>query len=251
MRAAVKRLGLAVAMLPLATAGVAQTPSAGPRGQYEVTAAPRNPTVTNSQGQYRPDDPQLVDRLVSFTGPAVAFDGDAKACARTATTSERVQLGRLLRRLIPDERKYGRINVAKARDYGIGLAPTTVVTATRYRCLRPVGNHGADWNRAVAFPIGGGRFALSIVQDHLLILRPVAGPVRASFGCGRARSPSERAICADRRLAGWDRSVAAAFREGQGDAEGQRAWLVERDRCGADRECLHESMSLRANNLLG
>lgn len=240
----------AMAMLPLATAAFAQFPAAGPRGQYEVVAAPRNPTVTNPQGRYRPDDPQLVDRLVSFTGASVAFDGDAKACARTTITSERTQLGRLLRRLIPDERKYGRLNIAKPRDYAIQLAPTTVVTATRYRCLRPVGNHGGDWDRAVAFPIGGGRFALSIVQDHLLILRPVAGPIRASFACGRAGSPSERAICADRLLAGWDRSVAAAYREGQGDPAEQRAWLAERDRCGADRACLHESMSLRAYNLL-
>lgn len=225
-------------------------PAAGPVGTFEVVAAPRNQIVTNPQGQYRPDDPQLVNRLVRLTPTSVAFDGDAKTCTRAAATTQRLPLGRVLRQVIPDERKYGRLNVARPRDFGIALAPGAVVPVTRYRCVQPLDAHGAEWNRAVSFPIDGGRVALFLVGDHLLILRPAAGPIRASFACARAGSPAERTICADRQLAGWDRSVAAAYREGRGDVADQRAWLAERDRCGADRACLLDAMSLRTANLL-
>ena len=59
-----------------------------------------------------------------------------------------------------------------------------------------------------------------------------------------------QAICGDRLLAGWDRSVAQAFDQGGGDRDEQRAWLLERDRCGADSACLQETMSIRTGSLL-
>jgi uncharacterized protein len=75
------------------------------------------------------------------------------------------------------------------------------------------------------------------------------GPIRASFDCARANTTVERTICGDRVLAGWDRSVATAYRTASVDPADLRAWLSKRDQCGSDRECLQSAMSLRVANL--
>ena len=236
-------------LLALAGIALAAVPAvAAPTGRFVVVAAPRHPAVTNMQAAYRPDDPQLVGRLVSFTGSAASFDGDYLACPRTVSRTAATPVGRLIRRIFPDRPSYGRRFVARPADFGLAMAPATRVVATQFRCRSSGPGHGADWTGTVLFPIGPARWALSLVQDQLLILAPATGPIRASFDCGKAQSATERTICGDRLLAGWDRSVAEAFGQ-SGDQAEQRAWLVERDRCGTDKACLHDTMSLRVLNL--
>ena len=69
----------------------------------------------------------------------------------------------------------------------------------------------------------------------------------ASFDCGRARAPDEKAVCADRPLNDKDvrmsvlyavnkRTLAMGGRDAIQDQ--QRQWLTERRRCGANRSCL-------------
>lgn len=224
--------------------------TAAPAGQFVVVAAPRHPAVTNMQAAFRSDDPQLVGRLVAFDGPAASFDGNYKSCARTTSTTAKMTADHLFRRIFPDRVKYGKRYVARPSDFGLTITPSATVAATSFRCAVPRGNHGDDWTGATLFLIGKGRYALAIIQDHLLILKPAIGPIRASFGCAQAKSLVEQTMCGDRLLAGWDRSVAMAYEQGNGDQAGQRAWLAERDKCGADKACLHDSMSLRASNLL-
>jgi uncharacterized protein YecT (DUF1311 family) len=237
----------------LLAAIVASGPSSAspvPSGQFVVVAAPREATITNTQGDFRPDDPQLVGRLVTFDGSSVTFDGDYKACAQATRTTTQMAIGQLIRLIFPDHPNYGKVHVARPAEFGLTTAPATIVGATRFRCAAPGVNHGADWTGATLFPVGGSRWALSLIKDHLLILEPATGPIRASFNCAKANTVAEQTICGDRLLAGWDRSVAAAYQDGGGDKADQRAWLAERDKCGADKACLHDSMSLRTLNLL-
>ena len=69
----------------------------------------------------------------------------------------------------------------------------------------------------------------------------------ASFNCARAGIPSERAICGSRALEDKDVEMATifglirpVFAMGGRAAfmDQQNAWLVQRNRCGADRACL-------------
>jgi uncharacterized protein len=62
--------------------------------------------------------------------------------------------------------------------------------------------------------------------------------------------PTERTICSDRLLARWDRSLADAYRQSDGDVADQRAWLAGRNACGIDKAYLQLSMSNRADTLL-
>ena len=74
----------------------------------------------------------------------------------------------------------------------------------------------------------------------------------ASFNCQGARSPDERAVCADRHLNDQDVVLAMLVRTlaqmqggkanaGKANKElraTQRDWLVKRKACRADRQCL-------------
>jgi uncharacterized protein len=80
----------------------------------------------------------------------------------------------------------------------------------------------------------------------LLSLHLAAGP---SFHCARATTPTEKAICGAPELGALDRRLADAYRKSRVDFLDarlmledleleQRAWLVERDACGAAVACV-------------
>ena len=243
-RAWIELLG-AVLLLPIATTAIASAPS----GQFIVVEARRDPAITNPQAQYRPDDPQLVNRIVSFSASAVSYDAGASACTRVTETTSKVAAGTLFRQAFSPRNKLGYRRFARPSDFGLSIPPQASVPVTRFRCGASVGHDGSDWNRAALFPIGKDTWGLALVEDFLLILKPAPNRITASFNCAKAATPTERTICSDPVLAGWDRSVQRAFNEAQADVGEQRGWLVERDKCGTNRTCLQNAMGLRVMNL--
>lgn len=95
--------------------------------------------------------------------------------------------------------------------------------------------------------------ALGLVLGSILAFAPVGSPA-ASIDCGKAATPVEQAICAERSLMRLDADVSREFARlledfsiAAGSAgspavmalrESQRAWLRHRDACGADAACL-------------
>jgi uncharacterized protein len=80
----------------------------------------------------------------------------------------------------------------------------------------------------------------------------------ASFDCGRARSPDEIAICANRDLNDMDVRMTTLFDIAKGFVlmgergamqDDQRTWLAERRRCRADVACLRRSYRKRIGEL--
>lgn len=231
-----------VALALFASTGVV----AAPLGQFIVVEARRDPAVSNAQAQYQ--DPQLVNRIISFSSSGVSFDAGASACTRAVKTTMNVTVVKLFRQIMYPRTKPGYARFARPIDFGLNIAPQTVMPVTRFHCGASSSQDGSNWNRAALFPIGKGTYALSLIPDYLLILKPAPSRITASFNCAKASSPAERTICSDPVLAGWDRSVHLAY-EDHGDVGEQRAWLTERDKCGTNKSCLHESMSLRVMNL--
>lgn len=85
-----------------------------------------------------------------------------------------------------------------------------------------------------------------------------AAPIGAqprSANCSQARSEAERAICGTPALRTLDQQLGAAYRTAvarMGSADGkqqllatQKAWLVDRDRCGNSTACLRDDMTRR------
>ncbi|QCO05190.1 lysozyme inhibitor LprI family protein [Azospirillum argentinense] len=92
-----------------------------------------------------------------------------------------------------------------------------------------------------------------------LLALPTAAAA-AGFPCSKATTPTEKAICADPALSALDERLAATYRaalehlSGASPEEGaagaavkadQRAWLRERDSCGADAACLRRAYDRR------
>lgn len=86
----------------------------------------------------------------------------------------------------------------------------------------------------------------------LAYLAAAAGAAPApSFACDRPATYAERSICADPRLAAYDRAMARLYRRSApGAIAAQRRWLAERDRCH-DPDCLLERHEERLLELAG
>lgn len=88
-----------------------------------------------------------------------------------------------------------------------------------------------------------------------LILVAMAGRAEAaSFDCGKARAPDEKAICADRALNDADVRMETMLSIAEGMVamgsrgamqDDQVAWLKARHGCGGDRVCLAASYKAR------
>jgi hypothetical protein len=79
----------------------------------------------------------------------------------------------------------------------------------------------------------------------------VAAGAQPSYDCGKAVTPTEKAICVNDALAGLDRAIAAAFHQLKTElalveekplAAEQTDFLKMRDACRADRTCLLRAM---------
>ena len=79
-----------------------------------------------------------------------------------------------------------------------------------------------------------------------LLFAVPALPALAAMDCARARTPTEKTLCADPALYQLDASLGATYarlraaQPGQNEAlrQAQRAWLRQRNDCGADAVCL-------------
>ncbi len=100
------------------------------------------------------------------------------------------------------------------------------------------------------------RILAAVATLALCAIAPTARA--ASFDCDRARTPDERAICADRSLNDMDVKLtttydllAGLFAMGtRGDLQdAQRSWLKARHDCGGDRACLRRSYVRRQGEL--
>lgn len=102
-------------------------------------------------------------------------------------------------------------------------------------------------------------------QELLATMNAAAGrppsPVavaRPSFDCARAGTAIEHAICNSAPLAERDRELASLYKESLASGASpdairvrQRAWLQERDACGASQACLTRAMDQRIAELRG
>ncbi|WP_141246517.1 lysozyme inhibitor LprI family protein [Actibacterium ureilyticum] len=82
--------------------------------------------------------------------------------------------------------------------------------------------------------------------------------IKPSFDCSRAGTPTEKAICSNSELAKRDVEVSAVYGEARAKLDQsmqeallalQRAWLAERDSCGANVQCLAQSMDMQSQRI--
>jgi uncharacterized protein len=89
---------------------------------------------------------------------------------------------------------------------------------------------------------------------------PPAAAASPSFACTGSLLPTEAAICANDSLAALDRSLTAIYDSKLGTlptsqreelASAEKAWLAERNSCGANTSCINNAYLVRIGQLGG
>jgi len=254
-RPSLRLLGSSLGCCALLQAAAATAPTTLP-GRWEVIQVAADHR-DQSHWQYFPDDPRLLGRQLVVDDAGIRLDDGSSACDAPAFSP------------LPDDRLQHFIGDRLARppsfetptqptlaDFDIRLADAPV-SPVEVRCTPD----GSPWNGAWLVTASDDRLLTNYDgSGYVLVLRKVSDrePIRASFACAKAQSAAERTICASASLAGYDRSVAAAYRfalQRAGDdaaalRQAQREWMGARDACGTDAHCLAESMRERTDELM-
>lgn len=246
-----------VVLLGWVVGGAALASSPSPlQGRWEVVQVAVDHR-DQSHWLYVPDDPRLLGRQLDIDSDGIRFDDGSRPCLEPAMTA---LPGGTLQHFVgmryPRPEAFGTPARPTLADFGLKLADAPVAP------LQVACTPGdSPWTGAWFVAQSADRLLTNYDNNgYVLVLRrrDKRDPVRASFDCAKARGATERAICASATLAGYDRSVAAAYRfaleraddEAQTIRQGQRNWIAARNACGADADCLDRSMRERIEQLM-
>jgi uncharacterized protein YecT (DUF1311 family) len=212
--------------------------------------------------RYEPGDPRLLGRLLSITADgAVAFDFGKSPCSPVDWVARpAAPLAALVGKSFPRPAQADRRKTPTLQDFGLATGDKTVIA---YDATCPAssktGTSPAHWNQAWFAALGTDRLIAAYGGDTVLLVgRADPTHVAPSFSCKAAASPTEKAICGSPALAGYDRSVAAAYRRSlQRHADdkstvenGQREWLATRNACKSDTSCISDRLQERLDLLM-
>jgi uncharacterized protein YecT (DUF1311 family) len=226
------------------------------QGQWEVIQV-----AVDRQDQphwlYVPADPRLLGRQVRIDGSAISIDDDSRDCLKPRFSA------------LPKSSLQQFIGQAFPRPPHDGVPPHPVLSDFRLTfpdaSVRPLritcDPDNSEWNGAWMIPLSADRLLTNHDNSgYVLVLRrrKPSDPIAPSFACAKTDSAAEQTICGSAALAGYDRSVSAAYRRalklsGDGVAplrQGQREWLKSRNACGIDVDCLAKSMRDRVDELM-
>ena len=254
-RPSLRLLGAIIACCAAVQAAAATTPAAL-QGRWEVIQV-----AVDHQDQphwlYFPDDPRLLGRQLVIDDAGIRLDDGSHTCdapAFTALPADKLQ--HFIGTRFPRPASFEMPTQPTLADFGLRLADMSI-TPLQVHCAP----EQSPWNSAWLVPAFGDRLLTNYDgSGEILVLRKhnTHQPIHASFACSKAHSPAERTICASATLAGYDRSVAAAYRfalRRSGDdasslRKAQRKWIESRDACGTDANCLVDSMRNRIDQLM-
>jgi len=254
-RPSLHRLAVILGGCTIMQMAAAATPAAL-QGRWEVIQVAVDHR-DQSHWQYFPDDPRLLGRQLVVDGAGIRLDDGSRACRAPAFAP--LPAGKLQQFIgdrLPRPASFDTPTQPTLADFGITL-PDTSVSPLQIRCTPET----SPWNGAWLVPATADRLLTNYDgSGYVLVLRKAGEhePIHASFACAKAHNASERTICASATLAGYDRSVAAAYRfalQRTGDDANslrrtQRQWIESRDACGADADCLTDSMRDRTDQLM-
>ena len=206
---------------------------------------------------YFPADPRLLGRELHIAEAVISLNDDSRDCSKPAlSTLPKTELQKYIGRKFPRAPQYRTPIHPTLADFGLTL-PDSSVQPLQISCDPDTSACNGAW----LIPIAPDRLLTNYDNNgYVLVLRRRQGtdPIKPSFACGNAQSTAEPAICTSAALAGYDRSVTAAYRRAlsvSGDdaasvRQEQLDWLKTRNACGADAACLEKNMRDRVDQLM-
>jgi uncharacterized protein len=206
-----------------------------------------------------PQDPQFLNRELVISRTEARFDMDTETCRRPAWRPVVVTWGELFAKGFRRPEGGGRSTRPTPADFEFDVKSRD--QATVYALCPGKRLKGSDlWLEAEwVVLLAPGTLVMHRDSQVLLVFERRASDARprASFPCEKAASPTEKAICGSFDLAGWDRSVAEAYRQAlhrnrehqETVRDDQKAWLKNRDACGDRVSCIDELLWRRVEDL--
>jgi len=216
-------------------------------------------------GVFKPQDPRLLNRVMTVGSDGrLDFNLTTEACSLvTWAPQPPSRLSALVAKTFPRGPRGSGRKAPTLADFDLKFADSTVKPYVALCLADPAArDKPASWGNAAWFTmLDAARMGVAYDSDTVLVLEriPAGTPVRPSFACAGAKSPTEAAICGSQALAGYDRSIADLYprvlqkadaRTRPAIEQEQQAWLKTRDACKADNVCIANSMADRLGLLM-
>jgi uncharacterized protein YecT (DUF1311 family) len=231
-------------------------------GTWEVTQVALD-TKDQPHWRYEPNDPRILGRiLVLEADGAIKFNFGREVCDHVDWASgSTMTLSALIGNSFPRPPHVGLTRNPTPQDFDLKLGVQTITPLSAV-CSNADGSRekGIKWGNAWFVSVASEKLVVGYDGDTVLVLARVApaSPAKPSFSCKGSLDATETAICGSVVLAGYDRSVAAAYKrsrkrretEQESVQDEQRQWVKERNRCGSDAACLEDRMRERIDALM-
>jgi uncharacterized protein YecT (DUF1311 family) len=209
----------------------------------------------------RPDDPHLIGRELVIQDGIIYLPGHSEPCNQSAWKAQTLPWRALFAKTFSRAPGGGRSTKPSPADFGLKVQPSAQVSFYQVCPIPDISPRDA-WQQQRWVAQQDSDILLMHYSNQVLLTlrrRPRGGKPRASYDCEKAATSTEKTICGSFKLAGWDRSVAKAFKEAlelspekeRTLREEQKAWLKKRDACGANVECVYEQLWQRVDELSG
>lgn len=216
--------------------------------------------------------PRYLGRIITVTSDQLSTNAPTDEVCKAPTLSPQKTTAA---KLIANSISTRLFNPSKPtpQDMQLPLANDAEVEALYLRCkdklrAKEEGMGAlADLSNVVWFiDLGNNQFAMSWHEQMVLILSRVSDKTKpvASFNCAKAGTEVEKTICGSVGVAAYDKSLAQIYKlvrdyyKSKPNSKtvvaelktSQRKWLSERNKCGADEECLIKVMHIRIGHLI-
>nr|WP_041474265.1 hypothetical protein [Erwinia sp. Ejp617] len=208
---------------------------------------------------YGENDPRLVGRFLQLNKNNIESDlPDFFDCKMPDYQQQKLALDEWVKRAT------GIAETTGAKAWRLNVRGSDIVTTFTVHCQTGMFDGGGygEYGAMIA-QLSPAEIIINWGETTLIELNPVnRNDIKPSFDCGKAQAESEKAICADYRLSSLDKSVFDAWRVAKALAEdvantellatvvaSQKAWLMNRNQCGSDPQCLAKSMTERMEKL--
>lgn len=237
-------------------AGISATDAAMLEGTWEVEHVGVN-MADQPHWKWRPDDPQLIGREFVVRADEIRFADFKQANCKPATWKKKTHSWSQL----VDDLFLGPASKQTPADFRVKASPGAKVQVFEPCALATPGQQAPGNNWVLGswvVVVGADKLIMEFDSDSVLYLARRSKVPKASFDCAKAKTATEKAICADANLAAWDRSVALAWRRLRESDRGIDAttkekhtkWLATRDACGTDAACLAAAMAAHTGELV-
>lgn len=227
-------------------------------GLWQVTQVNIDNETTRTLS-YQFNDPRLLGRVINISAQSIENNLPEKdVCTAPTLTIERSTLNQFIGKSMGGDKSIS------AKNYALKENGQTEVSLFKIAChsgsFGPADN-GAGSSFAALNP---QKMLVNWYDGSLLQLErlPKDPKPAASFDCAKSTSVVEKTICSDFNLSAYDKSVSQAWllaKKQAADAgdkklvatlnSTQKSWLLQRDKCRDDKDCLADTMQKRIDEL--